>query len=282
VQEHWRWRHPRVFEAPAAGARTGNLHALRELAQDDDGSDSLGVTLLPLAVGIEAEGEMQQWASTRFNSDFPSGRQWWHTLPGRTQPRDAAASHHPSGTYKQRYQGHHNHDTIKGVTFLGPRSELVVSGCDSGHIFFYGARSGRVLHVVKGDSEGAVNCLTPHPLGLPMLLTSGLEHSAKVWAPMDCSPQLTDAQVAALCAANNVRREHVRETALSDDDEDDEDEDDDDDDEVEGAEAEESEDVDDSEGNDSATGTVSSSATGTFSLSSADWGDRADDWDDEF
>jgi hypothetical protein len=74
-------------------------------------------------------------------------------------------------------------DTVKGVAFFGERSQFVVSGCDSGHIFVYDVRTARVVNMLLGDHRGAVNCLSPHPDGLPILLTSGLEHDAKLWEP---------------------------------------------------------------------------------------------------
>jgi WD40 repeat protein len=74
-------------------------------------------------------------------------------------------------------------NTVKGVAYFGDRSQFVVSGCDSGHVFIYDARTARVVNMLLADRRGAVNCLSPHPQGLPILLTSGLEHDAKLWEP---------------------------------------------------------------------------------------------------
>ena len=81
--------------------------------------------------------------------------------------------------YRQRYRGHRNDETVKQVNFFGPRSEYVVSGSDCGHIFLWETESGKLAHLLQGDTLGAVNCLEQHP-SLPILATSGIENDAKV------------------------------------------------------------------------------------------------------
>lgn len=47
-----------------------------------------------------------------------------------------------------------------------------------------------IVKVLKGDAVGAVNCLSAHPY-LPLMATSGLDHTGKIWAPVDSEmPQL--------------------------------------------------------------------------------------------
>ncbi len=81
------------------------------------------------------------------------------------------------------FSGHINEDTVKSVAWLGTRSEFVCTGSDCGHVFIWSRASGQLVKLLKADSRGAVNCLTPHPT-LPMLATSGLSHDAKLWAPV--------------------------------------------------------------------------------------------------
>lgn len=90
------------------------------------------------------------------------------------------------------YRFHQNAATIKGITYMGPEGEWIVSGCDSGNVVFYRSSDGSVRHVTRGDRRGAVNCLSPHPMHLPILLTSGLEHDAKVWRAGGNSTDPTD------------------------------------------------------------------------------------------
>ncbi|XP_044767555.1 DDB1- and CUL4-associated factor 8-like [Neomonachus schauinslandi] len=85
--------------------------------------------------------------------------------------------------YVKRYKGHRNNATIKGVNFYGPRSEFVVSGSDCGHIFLWEKSSRQIVQFMEGDKGGTINCLEPHPY-LPVLATSGLDHDAKIWAPI--------------------------------------------------------------------------------------------------
>lgn len=87
-----------------------------------------------------------------------------------------------SESYSNRYTGHRNDATVKQVSFFGDKSEWVVSGSDCGHIFIWNTKTANVVKLLKGDAVGAVNCLSQHPV-LPLLVTSGLSHTAKMWAP---------------------------------------------------------------------------------------------------
>ncbi|XP_017357101.1 DDB1- and CUL4-associated factor 8-like protein 2 [Cebus imitator] len=102
------------------------------------------------------------------------------------------SSHSDGAQYVKRFKGHRNNDTIKDVKFYGPRSEFVVSGSDCGHIFFWEKSSCQIIQLLKGDTEGTINCLEPHPY-LPMLATSGLDHDVKIWTPTaEAATELTD------------------------------------------------------------------------------------------
>jgi len=80
------------------------------------------------------------------------------------------------------YTGHRNAKTVKGVSFLGPDDDYVVSGSDCGHIYIWSKSTGALLWWGKGD-DAVVNCLEPHPF-LPMTMaTSGIDDTIKVWAP---------------------------------------------------------------------------------------------------
>lgn len=80
------------------------------------------------------------------------------------------------------YSGHRNNATIKGVNFYGAASELIVSGSDCGNIFFWHKESERIVQCVRGDDNGVVNCLEPHPY-YPVMATSGLDSDVKLWLP---------------------------------------------------------------------------------------------------
>ncbi|XP_010432320.1 PREDICTED: DDB1- and CUL4-associated factor 8-like isoform X2 [Camelina sativa] len=77
------------------------------------------------------------------------------------------------------YKGHKNSETVKGVTFFGPRSEYVVSGSDCGRIFTWRKKTGELIRVMEGDRD-VVNCIEPHP-HIPVLASSGIESDIKVW-----------------------------------------------------------------------------------------------------
>jgi len=98
--------------------------------------------------------------------------------------------------------------TVKSVCFWGDRSSLVVSGCDSGRLWVYDARSGGVLTSFVADAEGAVNCLSPHPFA-PLLLTSGLSHDAKVWTTGGGADSFDEARAAAAALRHEEARSHL-------------------------------------------------------------------------
>lgn len=81
----------------------------------------------------------------------------------------------------QVFEGHRNAQTVKGVNYFGPNTEYVVSGSDCGRIFIWKKKGGKLLTLLKGDSQ-VVNCLEPHPYAT-ILATSGIDRTIKVWAP---------------------------------------------------------------------------------------------------
>lgn len=81
------------------------------------------------------------------------------------------ANNHTLGSYQHKYQGHCNSATIKGVNFYGPKSEFIVSGSDCSNIFFWHKESEAIVQWMRGDENGIVNVLEPHPI-YPVLATS--------------------------------------------------------------------------------------------------------------
>ena len=104
-------------------------------------------------------------------------------------------------------------DTIKGVTFFGAKSEYIVTGCDSGRVFIYDTESGDIVtmlkghrneRVRKGEAIAAVNCVSPHPLHLPVLLTSGILPVAKMWSPCRTAGPVPPELIARAARSNNA------------------------------------------------------------------------------
>ncbi|KAJ7531058.1 hypothetical protein O6H91_14G030900 [Diphasiastrum complanatum] len=79
------------------------------------------------------------------------------------------------------YKGHRNAQTVKGVNFMGPNTEYIVSGSDCGRIFIWRKKGAKLVALMTGDSQ-VVNCLEPHPQAT-FLATSGIDKTVKVWAP---------------------------------------------------------------------------------------------------
>ncbi|XAR59868.1 hypothetical protein NMG60_11015862 [Bertholletia excelsa] len=81
----------------------------------------------------------------------------------------------------QVYKGHRNCDTVKGVSFFGPKCEYVVSGSDCGRIFIWRKKNGDLLRVMEADKH-VVNCIESHP-HTTVLASSGIENDIKIWVP---------------------------------------------------------------------------------------------------
>ena len=59
----------------------------------------------------------------------------------------------PCNPHTRIYQGHCNVKTVKDVNYFGLDDEYVVSGCDSGHLFIWEAKTSKLLNILKGDRE---------------------------------------------------------------------------------------------------------------------------------
>lgn len=81
----------------------------------------------------------------------------------------------------QAYKGHRNCETVKGVNFLGPKCEYVVSGSDCGRIFIWRKKGGELIRVMEADKY-VVNCIESHPHTM-VLASSGIDSDIKMWTP---------------------------------------------------------------------------------------------------
>lgn len=79
------------------------------------------------------------------------------------------------------FKGHRNCETVKGVSFYGPKSEYVVSGSDCGRMFIWRKKDAEIVRVMEADKQ-VVNCIQPHP-HTPMLASCGIDRDVKIWTP---------------------------------------------------------------------------------------------------
>ena len=84
--------------------------------------------------------------------------------------------------YTNKYTGHKNVRTIKECSFFGPDDCYVASGSDDGSAYIWNKYTGRQVHTMKGD-KNITNVVQGHPLGRPIMVTSGIERYVKVWEP---------------------------------------------------------------------------------------------------
>ena len=57
----------------------------------------------------------------------------------------------------------------------------MVSGSDCGHVFVWDSDTGELANFFRAETRGAVNCVQGHPLGHPVLITSGMSPQLSVW-----------------------------------------------------------------------------------------------------
>lgn len=85
-----------------------------------------------------------------------------------------------SESFQQVYCYHSNENTdIKEAVFFGGDA-FVLAASDSGAVVAYD-ESGEAVCVLESDSAIA-NCVRPHPR-LPIIVTSGIDDTIKVWSP---------------------------------------------------------------------------------------------------
>eukprot|EP00040_Diaphanoeca_grandis_P029198 m.170442 g.170442 ORF g.170442 m.170442 type:complete len:655 (-) comp31610_c0_seq3:283-2247(-) len=83
-------------------------------------------------------------------------------------------------TYEQVYKGRRNKETFaKEVCFFGG-DDWVASGCDSGHLFIWSQKTGKVVRRTMAD-RCVVNCVAAHPSS-PLLAVSGIDWDIKMFA----------------------------------------------------------------------------------------------------
>ncbi|KAL9391242.1 hypothetical protein Peur_015162 [Populus x canadensis] len=102
----------------------------------------------------------------------------------------------------QVYMGHRNCETVKGVSFFGPRCEYVSSGSDCGRIFIWKKRGGELIRVMEADKD-VVNCTEPHPHTMA-LASSGIEYDIKIWTPKAIERATLPTNIGQLLMANRI------------------------------------------------------------------------------
>lgn len=87
--------------------------------------------------------------------------------------------------YQKRLDSHLNVQTIKDVSFVGTHGEFIATGCDGGYFFLYPAQGLSADPIFIGYGDGQVtNTVVSHP-NLPVIATSGIAKTVKIWEPRD-------------------------------------------------------------------------------------------------
>lgn len=86
-----------------------------------------------------------------------------------------------TGRLMNQYQGHLN-TNIKLECCFSNTDALVMSGCESGSVFFWDlVHAEKPAHVLHQAHEKAISSIAYHPEKLSMLLTASYDGVAKVW-----------------------------------------------------------------------------------------------------
>ncbi|KAJ4890522.1 Transducin/WD40 repeat-like superfamily protein [Raphanus sativus] len=113
----------------------------------------------------------------------------------------------------QVYAGHRNAQTVKGVSFMGPNDEYVMSGSDCGHIFIWRKRGGKLVRAMVGDRR-VVNQLESHP-HMTFLASCGIERSVKLWTPVSNDVVSLPENIEKVMESNRVGREDQSRVTLT-------------------------------------------------------------------
>jgi hypothetical protein len=120
----------------------------------------------------DADDEKLQEAINGLRPLDPSKNAAWAQLPQQAV----------SFTFRRRYAGHINEQTVKDITFVGLSDEYVASGSDGGAFFIwpvYQETTPAPLFIGVSDHH-VVNCIAQHPR-LPLLAVSGIDNDIKLW-----------------------------------------------------------------------------------------------------
>jgi hypothetical protein len=96
--------------------------------------------------------------------------------------RASACQQPPDARFERRFSGRRNVRTfLKGVAFLARGAYLAVGG-DCGCVYVWHTASGALAARLEADAQ-VLNCVAPHPDGLPLMAVSGIDSDVKVMAP---------------------------------------------------------------------------------------------------
>lgn len=80
------------------------------------------------------------------------------------------------------YVGHCNIATdIKEANFFGTLDQVILSGSDDQHLYFWDAKTGSLLSRLRGDGQ-IVNAVQGHPFR-SLIASSGIDYPIKLWTP---------------------------------------------------------------------------------------------------
>ncbi|XVF67980.1 hypothetical protein PTKIN_Ptkin10aG0165600 [Pterospermum kingtungense] len=140
------------------------------------GDDHVGITGLAFSDQSELLVSYNDEFIYLFTRDMGLG-----SNPIPSSAMSASAMEADEKAIPQVYKGHRNCETVKGVSFFGPKSEYVVSGSDCGRIFIWKKKVGELVRVMEADKL-VVNCVESHP-HTAVLASSGIENDIKIWTP---------------------------------------------------------------------------------------------------
>eukprot|EP01062_Namystynia_karyoxenos_P015127 TRINITY_DN1548_c0_g2_i1.p1 TRINITY_DN1548_c0_g2~~TRINITY_DN1548_c0_g2_i1.p1 ORF type:complete len:590 (+),score=180.21 TRINITY_DN1548_c0_g2_i1:86-1855(+) len=202
------------------GAVAGSVAAAAAAESGDDAPATGPVATVgessecPASSSTETETEEESDKSDGDGSDLRAfGIREWMARAGRLPPSARAGPKRLGHT--ACLTGHRSMKTVKEVCFMGPDGRWVLGGSDCGGLFVWRASTGALEHVlVKADAH-ITNGAAPHPSGLPVLASCGIDAAVKLWAPGKPAWQCPSAAELAkrhssLCNTNaRIRRQPV-------------------------------------------------------------------------
>jgi WD40 repeat protein len=122
----------------------------------------------------------QAAGSTESEASGAAGEEADHEQAGDGRESSSSDNSDVDNSYLTVCRGHLNLLTYKEVTWT-PHSRYIVTGDDSGSVFFYDGQSGQLEHILDHADGDVVNSIDFHPTE-PIMYTSGLENAVKAWS----------------------------------------------------------------------------------------------------
>jgi WD40 repeat protein len=172
------------------GSRRNRTTANSEAMQDGEPNQTVRIPVSALQQLFFSGTASEDSDMENGDNNDQSEDEGYHADESTTTEEEEEEEEDQNRSYKRMFTGHVSRETIKGVTFFGPRSEFIASGSDDGRVYIWRKDTGKLCNILEGH-ESTVNTVTPHPT-VPLLATGGIDDYVKLWEPQGEMPTIEE------------------------------------------------------------------------------------------